>query len=126
MRFYKNPKFVLSENAPTSMTINGYQENLFLYNNVSNVSVSYSINIEFKDGKIKISPTIGDIYYDGYDNEYSGSDFSGFFFDIITGWTGKIPANFKPEYDKINEGMNNIMNSILWGDGSTSNKNDEW
>lgn len=127
MKVYQDPKSVMTEDAPTSLTVNGYQANLFHYWEVGtkNVSATYSINFEFKDGKIKVSPTMGVVDYDDHIGDYSGMNFNEFYYSLITRYTGKIPSSFKKDYDNINNTMNAIMNALLWGDGSKSSKEDE-
>jgi hypothetical protein len=81
---YRSPKDVISQVENESITVNGYSNTAIRRNKMHVFDMNYTINFEFKDGKIKINAPdfVLTHYYDGHDqhlflvanNSISGGD----------------------------------------------------
>jgi hypothetical protein len=52
---YKSPKDVMSTVEPVAITINGNQPNAIKRNSMHSFDMNYSLNMQFKDGKIRVN-----------------------------------------------------------------------
>lgn len=71
MKMYENPEFVMTENEPNQIIVNGFTDYLFNYKSYTDYSMGarYRILFEFKRGKIEVSASITEIsYHEGSDD----------------------------------------------------------
>lgn len=66
---YKNPAKVISSVDGESITVNGYTDEIKGSFHLYTYSMHYNINLQFKDGKIKLQPNITDLIEDKHDSK---------------------------------------------------------
>lgn len=74
MKMYENPEFVMTENEPNQIIVNGFTDYLFNYKSYSNeypMGARYRILFEFKRGKIEVSASITEISYHEASDDYN-------------------------------------------------------
>lgn len=126
MKSYQNPKDVMSEDEPSTLVVNGYEEHFMLYDDIGtkNVSASYTFTFEFKDGKIKVTPVINFVSFeDVYGDE--DWDFANFINGALKRNEPTIPKKYKPEIQKAENIINTLLNVLLWSSIDKKEK-DNW
>lgn len=122
LKMYKSPKDVMTESAPSSIVVNGYAENVFIGKEDNDpASFFYTLLFEFKDNKIKVTPSIGDVFV----KHLGDSDRMPFesYIQMMNFYKPKFSPDIKPEIAKINDYMNILINTLLWGNLSN---NEDW
>lgn len=129
MKSYQNPSAVMSEDAPNTISVNGYEEYFMLYSEAGtkNVSASYTFTFEFKDGKIKVTPSINEVSFYDAGRGYIEISFSSFINDFIKINKPTIPSNYKSEIQKAESIINTLLNTLLWSSLNKDNRDkDNW
>lgn len=122
LKMYKSPKEVMTESAPNSIVVNGYAENVFIGKEDNDpASFFYTLLFEFKDNKIKVTPSIGDVFVKHL-GDLDRMPFESYI-QMMNFYKPKFSPDIKPEIAKINDYMNILINTLLWGNLSN---NEDW
>lgn len=113
---YKNPDYVTSKVEDRSIVINGYADEIAYYNDwqdyMTSVSFKYRIELQFKDGKIRVNkPTLLDAYTSNALGDSKLSDYPSINSAMFNLFGGQITA-MKKEIDKY---INRVISSVVYG-----------
>ncbi len=117
---YRNPERVISKVEDRSIVINGYANEVSYFKDrqgySTSVSFKYRIELQFKDGKIRVNaPDLLDIYTSNALGDNKLSDYSLKY--IVYLFDGETAA-MKKEIDKY---INMLITTIVYG-----SKDDDW
>lgn len=122
MKFYRHPDLVLSENAPTSLVVNGFTDNVFyglgsdgFASRRIRYSVTYRILFEFADNMIKVTPNFEQVVPSSPLSNVGPMSFEKMMI-FYTIKTEDFPPSFLPEKRRIEYAVDVIVNYLLWGD----------
>ncbi|MBQ0063423.1 MAG: hypothetical protein KBS94_05295 [Prevotella sp.] len=130
LNIYKNPKLVLNEIEPVSLTIHALSDEMYSSYNIPRGIVTYyayyNLNFHFKDGRIKVdSPTIDSdllVEASNYPLPKSFPSFVSGLFDK----NGSPKEKKKDTINKIESYFNTTIYSILGYYNKSDNIKDNW
>jgi len=117
---YRNPNRVISKVEDRSIVINGYADEVSYFKDPqdysTSMSFSYRIELQFKDGKIRVNaPDLPEIYTSNALGNNKLSDYPNKYIGYLF---GKETAAMKKEIDKY---INAIITYVIYG-----SKDDDW
>lgn len=118
---YRNPDLVTSKVENRSIVINGYADEIAWYkdwqNYTTTVSLNYRIELQFKDGKIRINaPTLQEIYTsNAWGNKKLSEQES-----LAIGMNHEFGTH-KEVFEMIDKYINLVITSVVYG-----SKDDDW
>ena len=110
-KLFTYPEKVMTKVDNELITINGFERNAFTWGGNYSVSYYYTLKFQFKDGKIRVDPTIR-----GYDHYRDGCS-------PVYGWM-KTQGNYQEVKPKFENAINNLI--YLFLQKSFDKKNDDW
>lgn len=118
---YRNPDRVTSKVEDRSIVINGYADEIAWYNDwqdyTTSVSFSYRIDLQFKDGKIRVNaPTLQEIYTSSASGNKKLSDQGS----VAIGMNHEFGTH-KDVFETIDKYLNMVITSAVYG-----SKDDDW
>lgn len=120
---YKIQDRVTEKIADRTIIVNGYASELAvftdLFSNTSVASLGYSIELQFKDGKIRVNPpTVSTL---NIKNSVSNDTYRGDSYDFLKGATYILSSD--EATNKFNTYINALVSAIVYG---LPNRNDDW
>ena len=117
---YRNPDRVISKVEDRSIVINGYANEVSYFKDMQGYSTSmsfrYRIELQFKDGKIRVNaPDLPDIYTSSALGDSKLSDYPNTY---IGNLFGRETSAMKKEIDKY---INMLITTVVYG-----SKDDDW
>ena len=118
---YRNPDRVTSKVENRSIVINGYADEIAwykdLYDYTTSVSFNYRIDLQFKDGKIRVNaPTLQEIYTSSASGNKTLSDQGS----VAIGMNHEFGTH-KDVFETIDKYLNMVITSVVYG-----SKDDDW
>lgn len=118
---FRNPDLVTSKVEDRSIVINGYADDIAWYKDwldySTSVSLSYRIDLQFKDGKIRVNaPTIEEIYTSSASGIKKLSDQGS----VDYGMNHEFGTH-KDVFESIDKYLNMVITSVVYG-----SKDDDW
>lgn len=118
---YRNPEYVTSKVEDRSIVINGYADEITSFKNRYNhyylVGLKYRLELQFKDGKIRVdAPTTIDVYAESSSNINKYSEYAS----TTSGLYYMFEAK-KTVLDDINKYINALITAIVYG-----SKDNDW